>query len=269
LKTKSFAGANPCSSNNVCPNPPALCDVPCPSNFDTCILILSFATESGGTGNFAETDSWHNNGDKTITADAIRSAKSTCNKKFQVALGGANNPWGPTVDQNTWVNNAAASLGTLIDTYGLDGIDVDFENNLDSNFAPFMCALASNLKSSRNGFFFTLAPFSATWSAYGAVFQACPDQIDWVNYQVYAETTPSSSSADVEAIYANLAGTVPFNKLILGIDSNTVDPRGQQPPAIFNTWKDLLASGIRGAMVFSAEDSNANGFAIENGLGSA
>ena len=64
--------------------------------------------------------------------------------------------------QGSWQSNAVSSLNRLINTYGLNGIDLNYENTENgwSGFASNWCTVFSTLQSQHSGIVFTVAPFA-------------------------------------------------------------------------------------------------------------
>jgi hypothetical protein len=190
---------------------------------------------------------------------------------FRASLGGdaGDWPWVPPSNQSAWVNNATSSLLNLIETYNLEGIDIDYEGNpspdpnhpvpLDQSFVDCMSQVINNI-GNETGKASTVAPFGFTADSYLDLYQqAGGGWIAIINYQAYAD-----SISDVNGyvdLYATLAQQYGgYEKLALGIASATGvtpddPPRGLQPPDIYTAWTQLRNQGIIGAAIWDLEDS--------------
>jgi hypothetical protein len=150
----------------------------------------------------------------------------------------------------------------------LDGFDIDYEQGFDDSFVRVMGQVMQGYYNQTNGAF-TIAPFNGTSEYYKSLYQNNSTYIAFINYQAYAdglENQPNPVTAYTD-LYAQLAQpdyAHTYSTLGLGIDSNTQNPRGLQPPDIFTVWDNLHSQGVQCAMIWSLEDSASNGFVIEN-----
>lgn len=88
-------------------------------------FALAFTTDSNHDGRFAPF--W----DQAITPEIVAQLKQDNNtRKFLASLGGATFPWYEPADKQMWIDNAIAILGSLIEIYSLDGIDVNYEGGI-------------------------------------------------------------------------------------------------------------------------------------------
>jgi hypothetical protein len=221
----------------------------------TFVFTLAFANDVGG-GNFVP--QW----DPAITPELISKVKaSNPSVSFRASLGGDANygPWRPPADQPSWIGNAAASLNQLIDTYDLDGLDIDYEGGpagLDDSFVACMSQVIINLSSPRQEAFTSLAPFGQTAGVYQSLWQQCGTWITSINYQAYADDIP-----DVQGyldLYAQVSQQYHgYQQIGLGIASSNVPgaTRGLQPQDIYTVWDSLHAHGSNTVTIWCLEDS--------------
>uniref|UniRef100_A0ACD5U9F5 Uncharacterized protein n=1 Tax=Avena sativa TaxID=4498 RepID=A0ACD5U9F5_AVESA len=134
---------------------------------------------------------------ENLSAAAISATKAAHpNLSVMVSLGGdtvqntgVNATFAPS-SVDTWVSNAVSSLSAMINQYGLDGVDVDYEHFGDvdvDTFVECIGGLLTQLKASFPNIATSIAPFErddvqkyyqALWGKYSGV-------IDYVNFQFY------------------------------------------------------------------------------------
>jgi Glycosyl hydrolases family 18 len=257
-----YVGADP----NGMP-PPDLTTVPRGSDVFELRFALAFALDDG-SGNFQP--GW----DQSLTPSLIAQVKQSTGATFVASLAGANSPWNDPPDVQGWVDNATSSLWNLVGTYGLAGIDVDYEGGVDGTFATAISQVLNNLRS-RASLQLSIAPFGQTWPVYQQVVSNVGPTEMLINYQAYADgLTDQQSYLD---LYANLAQFVEsvtppgvnmggYYDLALGINSDTQRLTGLQPPDIYSVLTSLQGNGIGTAFVWSAEWSAPSGFSIENNI---
>jgi hypothetical protein len=228
-------------------NAPDLSTVPINDSFDF-YFALAFARDLNRDGVFQP--DW----DQAITPGVIAQLKQgNGSRKFLASLGGGDNfPWQDPSDVGNWVSAATSSLSSLMDTYGLDGIDIDYENGLDDSFVQAIGQVVTNLKQQKNAFI-TITPFGQTWPAYQSLYQGNSASIDLINYQAYADGLDEQGYLNLYENLAQVTGT--YANLMLGIASSTQAPRGMQPPQIYDVWHSLQGNGIGGAIIWCLEDS--------------
>jgi hypothetical protein len=93
---------------------------------------------------------------------------------------------GPSSSDSAWQNNALQSLNQMVSQYGLEGIDLNYENS-DNNwqgFASNWCPVLKQLKQQHQGFVVNSAPFSGAYTAYQELDQSCDSIFNWINWQV-------------------------------------------------------------------------------------
>ena len=97
---------------------------------------------------------------------------------------GGNFPWQEPADLDTWVANAVTSLSNLLETYSLDGVDVNYEQGIGGSFVEAIGRVATGLKQQDRDAVLSVAPYSGT---YQSLYEEYGESIYWINYQAYAE----------------------------------------------------------------------------------
>lgn len=233
-------------------------------------FILSFAIDADSSGspqNGVFSPYWAT----TLTPEAVAATKAAHpNVKAMASLSGwslgtKTLSWYNPRNQNLWISNAFSSLKSLIQTYHLDGIDVDYErfpkrSNTNDSFAYCIGELITLLKNQSLITVATIAPFYTTVSPYAELFVRYADVIDYVNYQFYTDKLRSPRKY-LEA-FKNRTKQFDENKVL---PSYEVNGRGIQGDAFFEALGLLEESGfeISGAMIYSADASASNGYYYE------
>ncbi|TVU26033.1 hypothetical protein EJB05_28560, partial [Eragrostis curvula] len=125
---------------------------------------------------------------------------------------------------DSWVANAVSSVESIIDTYGLDGIDIDYEHFTadEATFVECIGQLLTRLKARTPRLTTSIAPFErddvqryyqALWrSKYSGV-------IDYVNFQFYGY----GANTDVKTyvmFYDNQTAHYPGAKILASLETN-------------------------------------------------
>ncbi|KAM0909605.1 hypothetical protein ACQ4PT_014708 [Festuca glaucescens] len=162
---------------------------PVQQNLDSAVVPAQAPTPTNGVFSpFWDTDN--------LSAAAM-SATTAAHPNLSIMVGfggdtlqntGVNATFAPS-SVDSWVANAASSLSAMINQYGLDGVDVDYEHfgaDVDT-FVECIGRLLTQLKASFPNVATSIAPFErgdiqeyyqALWSRYSGV-------IDYVNFQFY------------------------------------------------------------------------------------
>ncbi|EYU36237.1 hypothetical protein MIMGU_mgv1a019267mg [Erythranthe guttata] len=236
-------------------------DLPINQNVDF-HFILSFAidyttTSTPTNGNFNvfwDTDN--------LTPPQVSAIKSrNPNVKVALSLGGDTAPDGHPAYFNptsveSWLTNAVASLTKIIQSYNLDGIDIDYEHfkSTPEVFAECIGRLVSTLKNNGVISFASIAPFhdeqvqshyAALWRSYGRV-------IDYVNFQFYAYDEGIKQSLKYVG-----------RKVLVSFISDGIGVLGPRD-GFFTACSRLKSEGnLHGIFVWSADDSLGLGFKYE------
>ncbi|XP_057770115.1 chitinase 1-like [Salvia miltiorrhiza] len=231
-------------------------------------FILSFAIDadsSGAAQNGVFSPYWA----ATLTPAAVAAAKAQHpNVKAMASLSGwslgpKTLSWYNPRNRDLWISNAFSSLKTLIHTYHLDGVDVDYERfpkHSGDSFAYCIGELITMLKNHSLITVATIAPFYSTVAPYVELCGRYGGVIDYVNYQFYTDKVRSPEKY-LEA-FRNRTVQFDGNKVLPAYE---VDGRGIQGDEFFAALGLLEQSGfeIDGAMIFSADASASGGFYYE------
>ncbi|EYU22333.1 hypothetical protein ABFS82_06G136700 [Erythranthe guttata] len=247
-------------------------DLPINQNVDF-HFILSFAidytttTSTPTNGNFNvfwDTDN--------LTPSQVSAIKSrNPNVKVALSLGGDTAADGHPAYFNptsveSWLPNAVASLTKIIQSYNLDGIDIDYEHfkSTPEVFAECIGRLVSTLKNNGVISFASIAPFddeqvqshyTALWRSYGRV-------IDYVNFQFYAYDEGISVEKFL-GYFAEQSLNYGGGKVLVSFISDGSGGLGPRD-GFFTACSRLKSEGnLHGIFVWSADDSLGLGFKYE------
>ncbi|XP_048442107.1 chitinase 2-like [Pyrus x bretschneideri] len=235
-------------------------------------FILGFAIDADSSGkqqNGIFSPYWQS----TLTPQSVAAIKQKhSNVKVMVSLSGWSLGdqvlhWYNPINPKKWVSNAVSSLGSIITTYHLDGIDIDYENfpnptssNSSSSFAFCIGELITGLKNKGLVSVASIAPFYSTTAPYVQLFDSYADVIDYVNHQFYTDKVTTAKGY----LQAFKLRATQFGKEKL-LPAYEVDGRGIQGDAFFDALTLLQTNGfeINGVMIFSADASSKNNFYYE------
>ncbi len=183
-----FPQGSPCASSAI-----DLTQVPIPSQelpgISLCTFVLAFANDINGDGMFQP--QWDTTHFTPEYLAEVTAANPTVN--FAVSLGGGTFPWRSiTGDAQPWINNAVSSITDIVQTYGLVGVDIDYEDGLDDTFVPVMSSFIQ-----QGRLVTSLAPFTGTLDTYLNLYDEVKPLIDWslfINFQAYSMETEDPQS---------------------------------------------------------------------------
>ncbi len=242
---------------------------------------ITFALD-GGLGGYTEDQ---------FKADIA--AEHSAGKKVVVSVGGQNGTI--SVNDSTSAQNFADSAFSLMQTYGFDGVDIDLENGVSSQFMGQ--ALHSLASRAGSGFTLTMAPqtldMQSTGTEYFKLALNVKDILTIVNTQYYNSGTMLGCDGNVYGqggvnfltalACIQLKGGLNPSQVGLGVPASTsAAGSGYIDPSIVNNALDCLASGsncgsfrpdttwpaIGGAMTWSTNWDAQNGNGIANTVGS-
>lgn len=240
----------------------SLSNVPINTNVEV-HFILSFAIDYTSDGSSSTNGQFAAFWDTTsITADAVKAIKSQySNVKVMLSLGGdtvnSNHVQFQPTTVSAWVSNAASSLTTLVQDYGLDGIDVDYEHfdvTTDSDFASAIGQLITQLKQQGVISVASIAPFDGVQAPYTALWAQYSSVFDYVNFQFYTYDS-STTATDFVAHYNAAASTYAGGKILASF--TTADGANSVTPAnALSACQQLQASNsLPGIFIWSADNS--------------
>lgn len=235
-------------------------------------FALAFATEQpAGSGNFQP--DW----DSSLTPGLIAEVRQNTGATFVVSLAGGNVSWSDPPDVGAWVAAATSSLWDMMVSYGLSGIDVDYEDGV-ADSAEFVTAISQviwNLKG-RTALDLSIAPYSQTWPVYQQVVSNVGPTEMFINYQAYAEGITEMDqylnlyaglAQFVESVTPPELGLGGYYDLGLGIATSTQQPLGAQGQSMLDICSALHGQyGLSNASVWSAEYSAQSGYFIEENV---
>jgi len=256
----------------------------------TSIVILAFVnTQPDGSviaddANFPVSliQSWHASG-----------------KKVAISVGGQNGNWPNVFATPTSVSNFVASLVQIVDTYGLDGVDLDIENYLATprTVANMILELRANLAT---GKLIIVSPEDVTvmqefgvpdpdastgyYNYFVPIIKLADHAIDYYQPQAYNNwyEEPNGSLQYIQNVYLNwrnLQGMMTWespipnfsgvdgNKLLIGLEaSNTAGGANYYiTPDIIAAFKQWLLDNnypLKGFMMWDSHWDEQNGFLI-------
>jgi chitinase len=212
-------------------------------------------------------------------------------QKVILSVGGQNGAI--SVTDATSANNFASSVYALMQKYGFDGVDIDLENGLNPTYmAQALQTLSSDAGA---GLIITLAPqtvdVQSTQSDYLALALNIKSILTMLNTQYYNSGTMNGCDGNVYSegsenfltalACIQLQGGLAGSQVGLGLPaSSSAAGSGYTDPGTVNNALDCLASGsncgsfvpsakypdIRGAMTWSINWDNANGYAFANSV---
>lgn len=238
-------------------------------------FALAFATEQpAGSGNFQPV--W----DPGLTPSLISQVKQSTGAVFVASLAGGNVSWIDPPDVETWVSTATSSLSSLIGTYGLAGIDIDYEGGVSecSEFATAISQVMANLRGMAGpgtpGLQLSIAPYRRTWAVYQQVVSNVGPTEMAINYQAYGDDLTTVEQyltlyGDLAQFVESVSPAAPggYASLALGIDTSVLKPRGLQGNDLLTACSELHGqSGLASAFVWCAEYSAQSGFLTEQNV---
>ncbi|CAO2148292.1 unnamed protein product [Urochloa humidicola] len=214
---------------------------------------------------------WDTDNLSPSTVAAIKAAHP--NVAVMLGLGGASvQDIVPTVFTPTsidsWVSNAVTSITSIINTYGLNGVDVDYENfapNADVNtFVECIGRLLTQLKQSMPWITTSIAPFNddtiqayyqPLWSKYSSV-------IDYVNFQFYGYD--NNTNVDMYVQFYDQQSTIyPGGKVLASFMTGNTTGRVSPDVGISAAQELQRQNKLPGLFIWSADGSKKSSYGFK------
>ncbi|CAO2141258.1 unnamed protein product [Urochloa humidicola] len=195
------------------------------------------------------------------------------NVAVMVGLGGASvqdivNVFFTPTSIDSWVSNAVTSITGIINTYGLNGVDVDYENfapNADVNtFVECIGRLLTQLKQSMPWITISIAPFDddtiqayyqPLWSQYSSV-------IDYVNFQFYGYDNNTDVDKYVR-FYDQQSANYPGGKVIASFMTGNTTGRVSPDVGISAAQELQRQNKLPGLFIWSADGSKKSSYGFK------
>lgn len=209
-----------------------------------------------------------------LSPAAVAAAKAAHpNLSVILALGGdtvqntgVNATFAPTSSVDAWVRNAADSVSGLIDAYGLDGVDVDYEHfaaGVDT-FVECIGRLLTELKARHPNIATSIAPFEhpVVQRYYQPLWRRYAGVIDYVNFQFYGYGA-NTDVATYVMFYDEQAANYPGSKLLASFKTGNVTGLLSPEQGIAGA-KELQRQGkLPGLFIWSADSSKVSSYGFE------
>ncbi|KAL6883636.1 hypothetical protein ACP4OV_011050 [Aristida adscensionis] len=232
------------------------------------VIDYTTATEPPSPTNGRFNIFWQN---VVLTPAAVAAAKrANPNVRVAVSLGGATVNGRPVffnvTSVDSWVANAAASLTGIVREYGLDGIDIDYEQFQASpaTFAECVGRLVTTLKADGVIRFASIAPYDnagvqrhyqALWAAYGGA-------IDYVNFQFYAYGA-GTTAAQYVSFFDDQIANYPGGNILASFTTAATTTSVPVATAL-SACQTLQAQGkLYGIFIWAADHSRSQGFKFD------
>ncbi|KAJ6803411.1 chitinase 2-like isoform X1 [Iris pallida] len=232
-------------------------------------FILSFAIDADRSGKY-QNGKFSPYWSEDITPSSVKSFKARHpNVKVLASLAGWSLgekviAWYKPRSNQAWINNAFASFKRIAVEYGLDGIDIDYENfprdRNDTTFAFCIGELITRLKEEKVITVASIAPYYLTVGPYVMLYRNYSGVIDYVNHQFYTDKV--RSPAGYLLAFRQRAAQFDAAKLL---PSYEIRGRGIQGDSFFDALGLLRSRGfdVEGVMIWSADSSKEDGFYFE------
>ncbi|CAL4905296.1 unnamed protein product [Urochloa decumbens] len=210
-----------------------------------------------------------------IAAAKRRRCSSNSTVRVALSLGGdtvnGTNATFRASSVDAWVGNAVESLTTILTTYGIDGVDIDYEHfgerETPEVFAECVGRLVRALRALGVISFASIAPFANpdVQAHYGELWRRYGDQFDYVNFQFYAyaaNTTVAEFLGYYDEQSRRYAGG--GGKVLVGFGTDPASNGLGPGKGFFRACRELRRQGrLHGVFVWAADNSVADGFRYE------
>uniref|UniRef100_A0A0E0QZ55 GH18 domain-containing protein n=1 Tax=Oryza rufipogon TaxID=4529 RepID=A0A0E0QZ55_ORYRU len=171
---------------------------------------------------------------------------------------------------DSWVANAVASVSGIIDAYGLDGVDVDYEHFNDDGgagvdtFVECIGRLLTELKARHPNITTSIAPFedAVVQRYYQPLWRRYAGVIDLVNFQFYGYGA-NTDVATYVMFYDEQAANYPGGKVLASFKTGDVAGLLSPEQGIAGA-KELQRQGkLPGLFIWSADSSKVSSYGFE------
>jgi hypothetical protein len=171
---------------------------------------------------------------------------------------GVNATFAPT-SVDSWVANAVTSLSAMINRYGLDGVDVDYEHfgTADVNtFVECMGRMLTQLKARFPNIATSIAPFERPeiQQYYQALWKKYSNVIDYVNFQFYGYGSNTVVDYYVQ-FYNEQQANYPGGKILASFKTGDVTGLLSPDQGIAGAMELQRQNKLPGLFIFSADSS--------------
>ena len=169
---------------------------------------------------------------------------------------------------NSWVANAVASLTGIINTYGLDGVDVDYERFADGvdvdTFVECIGRLLTQLKQRMPNIATSIAPFEdpVVQKYYQPLWRKYSSVIDYVNFQFYGY----GANTDVPTyvmFYDNQSVNYPGGKVLASFKTGNVTGLLSPDQGISGAKELQRQNKLPGLFIWSADSSKNSSYGFK------
>ncbi|KAJ1275141.1 hypothetical protein BS78_05G113800 [Paspalum vaginatum] len=169
---------------------------------------------------------------------------------------------------DSWVANAVSSLTGIINTYGLDGVDVDYEHFADGvdvdTFVECIGQLLTQLKASMPNIATSIAPFEdpVIQEYYQALWRKYSGVIDYVNFQFYAYGANTDVPLYVE-FYDNQTANYPGATVLASFKTGNVTGLISPDLGISAAQELQQQNKLPGLFIWSADSSKNSSYGFK------
>ncbi|CAL4985130.1 unnamed protein product [Urochloa decumbens] len=169
---------------------------------------------------------------------------------------------------DSWVSNAVPSLTNIINTYGLDGIDVDYERfapNADVNtFVECIGRLLTQLKKNMPWITTSIAPFDdrTVQSYYKPLWSKYSSVIDYVNFQFYGYDDSTDVARYVQ-FYDQQSANYPGGKVLASFMTGNTTGRISPDLGISAAQELQRENKLLGLFIWSADGSKNSSYGFK------
>jgi len=169
---------------------------------------------------------------------------------------------------DSWVANAVASLTGIINTYGLDGVDVDYEHFTDgvavNTFVECIGRLLTQLKKKMPYITTSIAPFEdpVIQKYYQPLWRKYSGVIDYVNFQFYGYVDNTDVPTYVQ-FYNKQSANYPSGKVLASFKTGDVTGLLSPDQGISGAKELQRQNKLPGLFIWSADSSKNSSYGFK------